>query len=179
MDACYIASHILKHDVFSNDTVVHVKSLSGIREKLVYRQKPVNDMLRITIYYDDKSGVMSEKSNLDLSMRKVKMMLNNRMTLIEDGKSGNGKPKLVFSFKLSLDTIYPIWLEVQFSNKRVTGVYFNDHIDYELKRLKRGNMPTYEMTTRFPDYKKYECVDDKDNHDMNIIMRMLKEKEIE
>ena len=52
MDACYVALNILQINIFSmlGNAILHVKSLSGIREKLAFRQRPVNDMLRVTIY---------------------------------------------------------------------------------------------------------------------------------
>jgi hypothetical protein len=175
MDACYVASYILQTNVFSFlGSKVHVKSsLSGIREKLVFRQKPVNDMLRVTVYYDGRSGLLNEDVNLSLKISEVKRKLtSNRMTLIKEDNSRNGKPKLVFSLTLSMNVKYPIRLEVQFSNKPVIGIHFNDHIDYKLMRLKRGDMPIREMMTRFPSYRNYQCNDDEDYHDTNIIMRI-------
>ena len=74
--------------------------------------------------------------------------------------------------RMGVDVSYSIWLEVQFSNKTVSGINFHDHVDYELKRLKRGDMSNTEMRTRFPDYKKYHCVEDEDFDDINIVMRM-------
>jgi hypothetical protein len=76
--------------------------MTGIREKLVFRQKPVNDMLRVTIYYDVKSGWIDEHKNLLLKISEVKRKLeSNRLTFIKEEKSGNGKPKLVYSLTLS------------------------------------------------------------------------------
>ena len=46
------------------------------------------------------------------------------------------------------------------------------HIDYEMKRLKRGKMTVPEMRTNFPQCIDYQCVEDED-YDDNIIMRML------
>ena len=65
---------------------------------------------------------------------------------------------------------YPIRLEVQFSNKPVIRIYFNDHIDYKLMRLKGGDMPIREMMARFPSNRNYQCNDDEDYHDTNIII---------
>jgi hypothetical protein len=181
MDACCVASNILQSKVFSKLGQLYVKSMTGIREKLVFRQKPVNDMLRVTIYYDVKSGWIDEHKNLLLKISEVKRKLeSNRLTFIKEEKSGNGKPKLVYSLTLSwMDVRYPIWLEIQFSNEHVIGIHFNDHIDYELKRLNRGDMTVREMMNSFPNkYKEYQCVEDEDYEDCNIIMRMLGWEEI-
>ena len=83
-------------------------------------------------------------------------MESNRLTFIKEEKSGNGKPKLVYSLTLSWKAgTYQIWLEIQFSDEHVIGIHFNDHIDYELKRLTRGAMTVLDMRTNFPQYRDY------------------------
>ena len=121
---------------------------------MAFRQKPVNDMLRVTIYYDGKIGLMDKEKNLSLKISEVKRKLEcNRLTFIKEEESGNGKPKLVYSLTLSWKAgTYQIWLEIQFSDEHVIGFHFNDHIVYELKRLTRCAMTVLFMRTNFPQY---------------------------
>jgi hypothetical protein len=180
MQACYVASFILQRNVFARLGKLHVKSLSGIREKILFRQKYVNDMVRITVNYDGKSELMDEKLNLSSKMEVVKRRLAGiGLTFISEDVSKNGKPKFIYSFTVSVKAVdYPLWLEVQFSNESVTGTSLNHHVDYELKRLQRGSLKSADMRKRFRNYEKYQCVDDNCFHDINVIMTTLRLEEL-
>ena len=55
-------------------------------------------MLQVTVCYD---GISDEDVNLILKISEVNRTLtSDRMRLIKGDKSGNGKPKLVFSLTL-------------------------------------------------------------------------------
>ena len=134
-------------------------------------------MLRVTVCYD---GFLDEDVNLLLKISEVNRKLTyNRMRLMKEDKSGNGKPKLVFSL-----TLYGCWtsylvgstvFERSCHYRFIRELYFQPNrsmtnIDYELMRLIRGDMPIREMMARFPYYRNYQCNDDEDYHDTNIIM---------
>jgi hypothetical protein len=174
MRACGVAACLLQKNVFSTLGKVHVKSLNGMKEKLLFRQKPVNDMLRITVYYDGPSPMMADH-NLRTKMAEVKRKLSiNGLTFLSEDESGNKKKKFIYSFTLMFEgRPHPMWLEVQFSNEVVRGIYIDDHVDYELRRLKRGKMRTDEMKRRFDTYSRHSCGEDVDGHDVDIIMRLL------
>jgi len=65
MDACHVSSFIL-HKAFAKIGKFHIKSLSGIKEKLLFRQKCVDDMLRITV--DSGKSELLVKFDEDLSL---------------------------------------------------------------------------------------------------------------
>ena len=182
MRACVVASLLLQKNVFStlNSKLgkVHVKSLNGIKEKVLYREKLVNDMLRVTVYYDGTSGMMDLQQNLESKMKIVKRKIEiNNLTFLSEDKSGNGKEKFICSFNLRFEgQIYPMWLEIQFSCKVVIGTKIDDHVDYELRRLKRGKSLTRTMKQRFPSYSKYNLVEDMDDHDVEIVNLLLELK---
>ena len=101
----------------------------------------------------------------------------NGLTFLKGDESKNGKPKFIYSFTLLFEgNEYPMWLEIQFSNKIVIGINLNDHVDYELRRLKRGDMKTADMKQRFTSYSKYCHHADKDNHDVQIILKLLEQE---
>jgi len=181
MKACNVASHLLQHEVFTKlNGKIHVKTLSGITEQLIFREKHANDMIKVTVHYDGIFGLMDEHENLVSKIDEVKRKLAlNNLSFINECISWNGKQTLIYSFTLSMhigvEVLYPIWLEVQFWNVTVTGFYLHDHAHYELQRLKRGDMSDIEICSRFPVNEEYECVEDEDSHDTNIVMRMLNE----
>jgi hypothetical protein len=126
---------------------------------------------------------MSEASSLTSKMEKVKKKLARLgLTYISEDVTKTEKSKFIYSFILSRKNIiaenYPMWLEVQFSKENVTGPSFHDHVDYELKRLKRGVLTPDDMRRRYPDYRKHHCVEDECYHDINIINRILGRPEI-
>jgi len=51
MEACHVASFILQKESFVKLGKILVKSISGMKEKLLFRQKNVDDILRITVNY--------------------------------------------------------------------------------------------------------------------------------
>jgi len=82
MRACGVASHLLQEKVFSKLGKVHVKSLSGMKEKILYREKLVNDMIIVTVYF--------EEHNLVAKMGDVKRKLSmNGLTFLKEDKSKN------------------------------------------------------------------------------------------
>ena len=121
-------------------------------------------------------------------MEKVKKKLARLgLTYISEDVTKTGKSKFIYSFTLSrknrIAENYPMWLEVQFSKENVTGIdpdpSFHDHVDYELKRLKRGVLTPDDMRRRYREsYQKHICDEDKCYHDINIINRILGRPEI-
>jgi hypothetical protein len=178
--ACHTVAFILFTTVFLRLGKVQVKSESGMREKVIYRQKPVNDMCRVTVHYDGQTEMMDEGMNLASKMEEVKRKLEiHGFKFSSEDVSGNGKPKLIYSFNLNNGcNVHPIWLEVQFSNITSSGITLHDHVDYELRRLTRGPMTTALMRVKFEDYRRYNCGEDNDCHDINIILKALGREEM-
>jgi hypothetical protein len=117
MEACHVASFILQ-TAFTKFGKFHVKSVSGIKEKLLFRQKCVDDILRITVNYGE-AELMDEEVSLMTKMRKVERKLARLgLTFISKAVTKTGKSKFIYSFTLSrknrIAENYPMWLEVQF-----------------------------------------------------------------
>ena len=170
ISSCVTAQYLLEM-TFPILGKVYLKSLNGIKEKVLYRQKKVNDICRVTIRYDDLIN------NLTSIMDALKSELESKglkCILTKERNGDHGNPKLIFSFSVDYSEP-PMWLEVQLSDKQSSeNPKLDDHVDYELKRLERGPMLTAEMQRRFHTYTNLNLGEDNDAFDMNVLMQILR-----
>ena len=144
-----------------------------MKEKVLFREKIVDNMLRVTVHYERSLNEDENNSNLTSKKNDVKEKLSG-LNLLSEDMPGKGNPNFIYSLSLSFeDKYYPIWLQIQFSDEVTTENKVEGHVEYELERLKRGGTEPDDMRKTFPSYLKHECGEDEDFHDVNIIKRIL------
>lgn len=179
INACIVVSYLLTKEVFFDLGVkVHIKSQNGMKEKILYREKHVNDMLRVTVYCEERN-LLSMKSSVIDKLSRINLISH------EESETQNKKPKFIYSFQFFWEgENFPMWLEIQFSSftnesqipLAKTAIKITTHADYELKRLMRGPTNPETMRETFKNYSDHVCCEDKDLRDVNIVRLILNEE---
>jgi len=69
-----------------------------MKEKVLYRQKAVNDMLRVTVNYDAEPRMLDEEHNLLSKMAELRRKLYvNGLTSLSEDESKNTCPQIHFN----------------------------------------------------------------------------------
>ena len=69
-----------------------------MKEKVLYRQKAVNDMLRVTVNYDVEPRMLDEEHNLLSKMAELRRKLYvNGLTSLSEDESKNTCPQIHFN----------------------------------------------------------------------------------
>ena len=72
--------------------------LNGMKEKVLYRQKAVNDMLRVTVNYYAEPRMLDEQHNLLSKMAELRRKLHvNGLTSLSEDESKNTCLQLHFN----------------------------------------------------------------------------------